>query len=179
MSRLSRLSRPVRWMVIGGVVVLLGLLVFVGWTWRHPAAFEKYGGWGVADTDWQAGTTAYVPITFPAGDASGSVRIRAADPHDLTDSTVATFSYFLCTPPDGPTGAEIGIHTESRLRHECDHVGPALDATMSLTRQQLVVAVTPARDGVVAFHGLDLRYTDGWQDGTERVGGDVRIRVRP
>jgi hypothetical protein len=178
-GRLSRLGRGGKALLLGAVLVLVAGLVLLGWMWRHPAAFEDYGGWGVGNTDWQGGQTAYVPITFPGEHASGSVRIRGGTPHGLTDTTGATYTYFLCTPDGGPSGAEIGIHTESRIQRECRDLVPAAGASMSLTTQQLVVAVTPHDDGVVDFHGLDLHYSDGWQNGTQRVGGDVRIRVRP
>lgn len=48
---------------------------------------------------------------------------------------------------------------------------------MSLTEQQVIIAITPAHEGTVVLHGLDLHYSDGWQNGTQRVGLDVRIRV--
>jgi hypothetical protein len=177
--RLNGLSRLGRLLMLGGVFLLLALLVFFGWTWRHPSAFEKPGAWGVGNTDWQVGQTAYVPMTFPGDHASGSVRIHGGNPRGLADSTDARFTYFLCTPDGGPPHAEIGIDTESRLKKHCVNFGPATNETMSLTEQQLIVGVTPNHEGVVAFHGLDLRYSDGWQYGTQLVGGDVRIRVRP
>jgi hypothetical protein len=161
------------------VGLLLGaLLVFLGWTWRHPSAFEDYGGWGTGNTDWKAGETAYVGMTFPDDHATGSVRIHGADPHGLEDSTGATLAYFLCTPDPGPNGAAIGFVSESDLPTTCGRVVRAGNACMSPASQQLLVAITPSRRGVVVIHGLDLHYADGWQNGTQRVGGDFRIRVR-
>jgi hypothetical protein len=169
----------VRWMLLSGAgIVALGLVVFVGWTWRHPTAFEDYGGWGVGKRDVQVEETAYVGMTFPNAHASGSVTIHGADPHELADSTAATFAYFVCTPESGPAGAAIGIASESDFREECGDPVPADNATVSLAEQQLVVAVTPTREGALTFQGLDVHYTDGWQNGTQRVGGDVRIGPR-
>jgi hypothetical protein len=70
-----------------------------------------------------------------------------------------------------------GIGSESDLRETCGEVVSATGAEMSLTEQQVIVAITPAREGVAVLHGLDLHYTDGWQNGTQRVGLDVRIKV--
>ena len=176
--RASRPGRLKRLLLASAGLLVLGVLVFLGWTWRHPSAFEDYGGWGVGSTDWRVGKTAYVGMTFPDDRASGWVRIHGADPHGLADSTGAEFAYFLCAPKPGPTGAAIGIVSESDVPRQCGGLVPAADATFSLTKQQLVVAVTPSREGLVVLHGLDLHYTDGWQNGTQRVGGDVRIRVR-
>jgi hypothetical protein len=156
--------------------VLLGLLVYVGWMWRHPSAFESYGSWGVGQHHAQAGQTLYIGMTFP-GDGSGPVTIHGADPHRLVDSTDAQFTYFLCTPDEGPTGSTIGIVSEAHARESCGDLVPADEASMSLSMQQLVVAITPRGAGVVRFRGLDLHYDDGWRSGAQRVGGDVWIRV--
>jgi hypothetical protein len=162
----------------GAGVLMLGLVVSVGWTCRHASAFEDYGGWGVGHDDWRVRETAYVGITFPGDNASGSVTIHGADPHGLADSTGAKFAYFLCTPKPDPAGAASGVGSEFDAHEQCGDLVPADDALMSLAEQQLVVAITPGNEGVVAFHGLDLRYSEGWQNGTQRVGGDVQIQVR-
>ena len=63
-------------------------------------------------------------------------------------------------------------------KQQCGRLVRAGKVELSTARQQLVVAIAPRREGVVVLDGLDLHYADGWQDGTQLVGGDVRIRVR-
>jgi hypothetical protein len=174
----SSRGRLKRLLLAGLGLLLLGALAVLAWMWRHPSAFEDYGGWGVGHTDWRVGRTAYVGMTFPDDRAGGSIRIHGAEPHGLADSTGADLAYFLCTPRSGPAGAAIGIASASEASRQCGRLVPAGNETLSLSEQQLVVAITPRREGVVALHGLDLHYGDGWQSGTQRVGGDVRVRVR-
>lgn len=174
----SRRGRLKRLSLIGVGLLLLAVLVLIGWTWRHPTAFEDYGGWGVGNTDWRAGKTAYVAMTFPSDADSGWVRIHGADPDGLADSTGAQVAYFVCTPEPGPTGGAIGFASDSDFPQQCGGLVSATGATLSLAKQQLIVAITPTRPGVLVLHGIDVHYTDGWQNGTQRVGGDVRIRVR-
>jgi hypothetical protein len=166
-----------RWGLLAGAgVILLGLFVYIGWTWRHPSVFEAYGDWGTGQRHAQVGKTVYVGMTFP-GDGSGSVSIHGGDPHDLVDSTDAEFAYFLCTPGEGPEGSAIGMVSSPDVRESCGDLVPADNTTMSPAHQQLVIAITPGGPGVLRFRGLDLRYDHGWQTGTQRVGGDVWLRV--
>src|SRR6476619_3966582 len=136
----SRRGRLKRMPLIGLGLLLLAVLVLIGWTWRHPSAFEDYGGWGVGNTDWRVGKTAYVGMTFPSDAASGWVRIQGADPHGLADSTGAKFAYFVCTPEPGPTGGAIGFASDSDFPKQCDGLVSATGAKLSLAKQQLIVA---------------------------------------
>jgi hypothetical protein len=101
--------------------------------------------------------------------------IHGATPRGLTDSTGARFHYFICTLRPGPSLD--GVWTPSQIRRACGTLTPAVGAVMGLPHQQLLVAVTPRRPGVVVFYGLDLKYAAGWRDGTQHIGGDVRIPV--
>jgi len=48
---------------------------------------------------------------------------------------------------------------------------------MGSHRQELLVAVTPQHPGTVTFRGVDLHYAQGWRNGTQHIGGDVKIVV--
>lgn len=67
---------------------------------------------------------------------------------------------------------------ESDVHQERSELVPAQNATMDLTQAQLVVAITPGRAGSLSFAGLDLHYSHGWRNGTQRVGGDAWLRAR-
>lgn len=164
------------WLLLAmAAVLLLTALVVIGWKWRHPTAFVKYGGWGVTKTDVKSGSTVYVTMTEPNNYKDGSVTLHGVAPHGLVDGTDAAFGYFLCTPGPGPN--TIGIETEADLYRSCERLKPATDATLSLPKQQLLLAITPQHAGRIAFQGAEVRYSHGWQNGTQRTGPDVRIRV--
>lgn len=176
-SRRPGAGRRSQAVIAGAGLLAVAALAFLAWTWRHPSAFDGYAGNEVGRPHSNVGETTYVGITMPNDQITGSVTIHGADPHGLTDSTGATFAYYLCTPDPGPAGSWLGIGTESDLPETCDQIVPATGAEMSLTEQQVIIAITPAHEGTVVLHGLDLHYSDGWQNGTQRVGLDVRIRV--
>lgn len=164
----------VKWLVLAGVVALvIASLGALAWTRHHqPITTFDYDAYSKANlSSWHPGSTFYVGVTFPDPQASGWVRIHSADPHGLTDSTGADFSYFRCTRHDG------GLGNSRELPEECSAVLPAFDAKMSLKDQQLIVAITPDHPGRLVFHGIDLNYTDGGQTGTQQVGVTVQMRV--
>jgi hypothetical protein len=162
--------------MVAAVFVLIALFI-VGWKWRHPTAFVNYGGWGVSTRDVPSGSTVYVTVTEPSNYDGGTVTLHGVAAHRLVDSTDAAIGYVLCTPVPGPN--TIGIETTAELRRSCDRLVSARDVAMSLQGQQLLLAITPQHAGNIVFQGADVRYSQGWQDGTQRVGPEVRIRVSP
>lgn len=169
----SAAVRRVKWWILAAVVALvMSSLSAVVWARQHhPATFDYDAYSSALEPDCHPGDTLYVGVTFPDPQASGWVRIHSADPHGLTDSTGADFSYFRCTRHDG------GLGNSRELPEECSAVLPAFDAKMSLKDQQLIVAITPDHPGRLVFHGIDLNYTDGGQTGTQQVGVTVQMRV--
>ncbi|MBB6626653.1 hypothetical protein H5V45_04885 [Nocardioides sp. KIGAM211] len=164
------------------VLAVVAAVVAVGWTWRHPTAFEPYGGWGVGSTRATVGETMYVGVTYPDGRGESRVHLHGATPHgvsDSADSSGATFDYYLCTHVAGASYAPIGVVAEADFRQDCADPVAATDAMAWVGTQQLVVAITPTRAGTLVFHGFDLDYSDGWQDGAQWVGGDVSLLVSP
>ncbi|RNL80995.1 hypothetical protein EFL95_01015 [Nocardioides marmorisolisilvae] len=100
--------------------------------------------------------------------------LHGVAPRGLADTTDASFGYFLCTMNGPPT---YGVAPSTDTLQSCRKVVAADDARMSLEHQQLLVAITPTHAGVVAFHGIDVHYSQDGHDGSQRTGGDVRLRV--
>lgn len=174
----SSAANPRRWWfrgVLGAFVVLaliaLGLLVSV---WRHPSAFPEAGGWGVGKRHQKINEPVFVGMTFPYGDAEGTVSIDTVKGHAVTDTAAAELAYFVCTI-DTSAGGALGTGSQADVDEFCSTLTPADGATLSLGREQLLLEVTPTRQGVVKIHGLDVTYTHGWQHGTQRIGGDVEV----
>ena len=166
--------------VLGALVVLaliaLGLLVSV---WRHPSAFPEAGGWGVGTRHQKMSEPVFVGMTYPDEDAEGTVSIDEVKGHAVTDTAAAELAYFVCTIDTAAEGT-IGSGSQADVDEFCSTLTPADGATLSLgnhPREQLLLEVTPTRQGVVKIHGLDVTYTHGWQHGTQRIGGDVKVRT--
>jgi hypothetical protein len=146
----------------------------IGWRWRHPTSFEPYGN-SLGKDGVRPGSTVYVTATDPSGYKRGVVTIHGVTLRDLSDSTGASIAYYLCTWSPGHVW--LGIETRREMHRACVSLVRATGATMKLDRQQLLVAVTPRRGGIIAFHGIDVHYSRGWQNGLQRTGFDTSIRV--
>jgi hypothetical protein len=160
--------------LVVGLLVVTGVVVVVGWTWRHPNVLQPYGN-GMGRTGVKPGSTVYATVADPVQYKGGVVTIRGVTPHNLRDSTRATLTYYLCAVKPGSLIE--GIYYRREMEPSCARLVPALGARMSLSGQELLVAITPHRSGVLVFHGADVHYSRGWQDGTQRTGFDTRIRV--
>ena len=115
------------------------------------------------------------PTTFPRYESGFAM--KPGKPGGLSDPTVTTLRYFLCTTNVGRRHGVLLMGPFSFTRTVCGAMAPADGLTMQLSDQQLIVAVTPHRVGTMLLRGLDVSYRHGWQDGTQRVGGDVQIQV--
>jgi hypothetical protein len=159
------------------LATLLGLST-LGWFWRHPTAFHGYGGWTVGHESWPVGDPLFVGITYPERGAGGSVTIRAASAHLAGDSTGVEIEFFVCTINEAAGVGAVGAAGLDAISRTCSSLRPVSGAEMTLAEtaaDQLVMAVTLTEPGRVVIRGVDLSYSHGWQRGTQRVGGDVKI----
>ena len=162
--------------VAAGTVLVAGLAA-AGWSWRHPAAFTEAGGWGVGHKDLPLGVPLYLGMSNEDRGTSGVVSIHAARPHVVSDSASARIEFFVCTIDESAGVGAIGTSLGSDIHDYCSALVPAEGATLELNAdppQQLVMAVSLTNAGRVQVQGIDLDYSDGWQRGTQRIGGDVR-----
>src|SRR6478672_725964 len=126
--------------------VLLGGVVGLGWTWRHPQAFKDAGGWGVGFRDAEVGQTYYVGMSYPRDRDGGHVTLHGGRVDVVRGADLATTELLLCSlDPDANVGA-IGGYSGDGIHDDCATLEPIegarLDLHYSPLRQQVVVAVT-------------------------------------
>ena len=105
---LVRLSgRPwSRLVAVTVVAALLGGMVHLGWTWRHPQAFTDAGGWGSGFREAEVGQTYYVGMTYPRDRDGGHVTLRSGRVDVVRGGEVAETALLLCTlDPNAHVGA--------------------------------------------------------------------------
>lgn len=166
-------------------VWLLVALLFVacwvaGWVWRHPQAFEPAGGWGMAGIS-PVGVPTYVGMSYDRDGEHGVATIHDARAHVLLNSAGARIDFFVCRV-DGSSGVgAIGsVRGEKEIQRECLSLEPVDEARVRLGRapmDQIVMAVTLTTPGRVAIDSAEVRYSRGWQTGTQSIGGEVRLRA--
>jgi hypothetical protein len=170
-QRLALLAAPVA-AVVAGVAVL-------GWTWRHPHAFDESGGWGVTASHKQVGDTLYVGMSFPRGRDGGHVVLHGGHANIDSGADNADIELLLCSiDPDAGIGT-IGAYVGPEIELGCSALVPIHDQRVDLQyapmRQQVVLAVTLTHQGTVRISDITLDYSYGWRNGSQRTGGQVTI----
>lgn len=158
---------------------LLGGVVYLAWTWRHPQAFTDAGGWGAGYREAEVGQTFYVGMTYPRDRDGGHVTLHGGRVDVVRGSDVAETALLLCTlDADANVGA-IGTYVDDSIQEDCAELEPIDGARLDLhyapLRQQVVMAVTMVHPGRVKVAGISLDYSDRWQSGTQRTGGEVVV----
>jgi hypothetical protein len=170
---------PVLWRRVLLSVVALAVvagLTWLGWTWRHPHAFEDAGGWGVGADHKKVGETLYVGMSYAPRDATGEVTLDGGEANVVSGADVAETALLLCTLEEPAEVGAIGSYVGDTIHEDCASLEPIEDERMGLNatpRQQVVLAVTLTERGTVHIRDVDLAYGHGWQRGTQRIGGEV------
>lgn len=159
------------------MVTALLVLVWFGWTWRHPHAFLPYGG-GEGQYD-RIGMTALTAMNFsPRPGPGGDIVLHSATPRVATAPPGAKILLRVCVNPYGGHGNMGG--DRGSLARICDKVLPVSGARLSVGRGRqvtdLVLLVRSQKPGVVVVRGIDVDYSWGWQSGHQLTGPRVRIR---
>ena len=184
---LIRSRRNLRRAALAAVLVTVVLVGsgFLGWTWRHPQAFVDAGGWGTGLGEKQVGDTIYVGMSYPRNRDGGHVTLHGGRVNVSSGSDNADVDLLVCTlDPDARVGA-IGSYVGDNIHDDCSALEPIegqrLDLQYAPMRQQVVLAVTLTHRGTVKVSDVTLVYSDRWQRGTQRTGGEVVVsttRVR-
>jgi hypothetical protein len=171
---------PRRTQLLASAVALLvvGGLVWLGWVWRHPNAFQAAGGWGVGSEHKDVGETLYVGMSYPQKGRDGeTVELRDGRVSIETGAEIADAELLVCTiDPDANVGA-IGTAVGESIDEFCTSLEPIdgteLDLTYAPMSQQVLLALTLTAPGVVTVSDIVLSYADGWQRGSQHVGGEI------
>lgn len=173
--------RVAAWVALGAVGVALLTGASVARHWRsHPTAFVPAGGWGTSHDAFRAGRTLYVGMTYEAREAEGVVTLTGLAPRLTDDSSGTIVEFFVCEVDSSAGIGAIGNVYGRGIGEQCTSLVPAEGARLRLNadpKQQVVMAVSPQRPGGVTVDGIDITYVHGWQHGSQRVGGEVRLRT--
>jgi hypothetical protein len=154
-------------------ITLIVALGIVGWTWRHPSAFDAYsGGGGSGISRVGANRPAYFGVSYPS---SGTVHLDNLKPDVVSNGAHATFAFVIChIDPTDPTASLLAAGRPRDVRDNCARVTRAIGSSLDLgvnAGEQLLMEVIPAQAGVVRIAGVEATYSFGWQHGTPSTSG--------
>jgi len=174
-------TTPRRALVCAVVIAALSGLAALGLHLRQPTAFHNAGGGVIGVENRGLDDPLYVGMSYEQDDAEGTITIQSARANVVQDSADADVTFYVCSiAPLAGVGA-IGSSNEEDMHELCSSLVPAEGATLRLhaiPMQQVVMAITLRRPGLVRVDGMDLDYTLGWQAGTQRIGGEVVVGHR-
>lgn len=158
------------------VLATIAALAWAGWSWRHPAAFHEYGGFGVGFDELRDGGTRFVGMSYVADGAEDEVTIHSARAVTRSGPSTATVELLVCTFDEDAGVGALGAVGEDEIERDCASLVPAEGATLRLSgtpTQQLIVAFSLPEPGRLKIRGVEVDYSHGWRRGTQLVGGDI------
>lgn len=182
-------SRRTRWprTIVGATVALIvvALLAWLGWSWRHPTALgERSDAYGFKTTT-KPGEALWVSAVAPAiRGEPGKLRIHSVSSH-VTGTAGSDVSAWVC---DFDAGRDLrpgehlafGTGGDDDAYTYCDPLVPAAGADLTLSpdhHEQLLLRIELDRPGMVRVNGAGVHYTEGWKTDTETIGPEVVLRV--
>lgn len=154
----------------------LAALLLAGATWwaTHPDRFDPVGDrWELPDA--VIGQPILVGMFIDPG---GAVTLRSAEPRVRTNTAHADIRVLVCDgrPDTEPVGSQRGsaavacqaIHAPSGIR---------IGKVVSGRSRQLLLEITPRREGRVLVDGVRLSYRAGVRFGADATGVVVDIRT--
>lgn len=173
------------------LVVLGGAAGTLVWWATHPAEVFS-GGYGMGSSR-DPGKTFWTPLAHSRdADVSADVVITGLSPRVRKDTADASVDYLICVLDTDYLAAEgIGAFImggeDADLDRYCTSTRPAVGSTFHLGAsppEEVLVGVTPGREGrsVIADHRVDYRI--GWQRGHDTINVSTDLRsprqdVRP
>jgi hypothetical protein len=136
---------PYRRLVVAALVTaVVGGAVLLGWTWRHPQAFEGPGGWSFTAPKRQVGDTVYVGMSHPRGRDGGHVIVHGGHANIASGADNAEVELLLCTiDPDAEVGA-IGSYDGDSIHRDCSALVPLQDQRMDVQYDRSTRYLAPA-----------------------------------
>ena len=164
-------------------ILAVAALAVLGWKWRHPTFFPSASNSVSEGVTTRPGVVTWIGMTYPnTARAPVTLHVDGVEPRVDSDSADAHISFFICTniQPPGPGELALGS-VRGNVSSYCSHLVPASNVDMAIGRghyQSIVMRVVATRLGQVRVNGIDLRYRDGWQDGTQWTGYGVVVTAR-
>ena len=182
-ERLPGRSRR-RWWLAGLAVAVVVSVGAVAWVWRHPD--QSFSGSYGMEVRRPVGHTVWTTLVHSGEPGADKISISSLEPHFETDGAEATVEYVICEldpevlDRDGVGGFGYGLRDRDVERY-CTRTRPAVGATFALRSQppeELLVGVTPTRDGRTVITGHRMTFGVGWQRGTAELDVELRIIAR-
>lgn len=153
-------------LAVAGAAVMGG----AAWWWSHPSVFPEVGSevHGPAET----GDTVYVGIAEVP--ETSELHLIDATPRLVFGEDVADVSVLVCRRANEFSG--IGYVFGEDAAESCASLDAPVDTTLS-SDDQLVLQVHTEFSGVVAFDGIDVTYSTGWQRGTQATGLETAVVI--
>jgi hypothetical protein len=169
-------------MVAGGsLALLLAALGAAGWWMTHPDQ-EFPAGYGMGSSR-DPGRTFWTSLVHSQTAGADELVITGLTPRVRNDTTAATVEYLICVldtdvlEDEGVGGFMFGGRDRD-VDHYCSSTRPAVGATLHLRAdppEEVIVGITPAREGrsVIADH--QIAYRVGWQRGHDTIHVSTRV----
>lgn len=177
------------------LLVVTGLSAAVGGAlgWqqgRQPGAFEQALSDDGHFTPTHSGplvvgATTWFGLTYPGAsiplqrDDGERARLREAEPRVLVNTAQAEVELLVCViDPAAGVGAVGSLSSQRDLDATCRETLPVGARPLRLSggfADQVVLRLTPTREGVVQVDGADVTYSYAGRTGTEHVGLGVQL----
>lgn len=165
---------------VGLAAALVSAGLAVAWHWRtHPDVFPDYGN-GMGATLNEQTRSMYFAVTYPDPRVGQRITIESASPRIVENTAEATVDFYVCTLDVKEIGpGALGAADPREFARVCPDPVP-VDAGVELNvgaepPQQLMMAVTVHRPGLLRTRGVDLTYSHGWRTGTQAIGAHVEV----
>jgi hypothetical protein len=158
--------------VLPAAVVLGGVAVSAAGLWwvTHPSEFDGATGLTVTWT-LPVGETGTAEVALLPRPGAPEVSVHDVEPRILRNDADATVRVGICR--GSTVGAARGGIEE--IRGNCEHFQRG-ETTPLRHDDSILVEVTGQKHGTVVIDGVRVRYSSGWQRGSEDTG--VRVATR-
>ena len=170
--------------IVVGLAAALGSAgLAVAWHWRtHPDVFPGDGN-GMGATLNEQRRSMYFGVTAPHPREGQRIAIASASPRIVENTAEATVYFYVCTLDLSEIGQSgLGAAGPREFARFCPDpvpVGEGVERDVGAEPpQQLVMAVTVQRPGVLRTRGVDLTYSHGWRTGTQAIGEHLEVVSR-
>lgn len=155
-------------LLIVAVLAILGVTA-VGWWWRRPGMFGQQGNTVFIYNP--VGTTAWLDLARPSRKLEEeTVTIHSVEPQVVQGRADIEVVACRTDADQGGVGAVRGS-----LDEYCAWHGDPEGATLRVD-DQLLLGVHSDQPDQVVVKGVDVRYSYGWQRGSQVTGQTVRVR---
>lgn len=123
--------------------------------------------------DVDAGRTAYVAVIGSESGRGDRISIDEVEANVVNNTSQAEITFSICRSGTGDTVLRNPIK-------DCAELTPVAGANLAAggSRDQIIMAVTPQRQGRVVVEDFDITYSQSGKHGTQTLGPDVTVMTQ-